>query len=53
MENGEMRVDTHTKIVLTIIAVALLVIAGKQYMTPHSVKAAGQFGNLQFAESGG
>ena len=48
-----MRADTCTKVVLIVIAIALVAIAGKQCVNPEtSVQATEQLGNLQFAALG-
>jgi hypothetical protein len=49
-----MRVDLYTKAVLTIIALALVLVAGNHYVHPATTASAqGSFVGLQFADSGG
>jgi hypothetical protein len=43
-----MKPDIYTKVVLTVIAVVLIVIAGNQYISPRvTARAAGQFSSVQ------
>jgi hypothetical protein len=49
-----MRIDLHTKAVLTLIALLLAAIVFKQYVSPDAVALAqGQFAGVQFAGPGG
>jgi hypothetical protein len=48
-----MRIDLYTKAVLTIIAIALAVIASNQIVSPRVASAQGTFAGLQFTGGGG
>jgi len=48
-----MRIDLYTKAVLTIIAIALAVIASNQFISPGGASAQGTFAGLQFSSAGG
>jgi hypothetical protein len=48
-----MRIDLYTKAVLTIIAIALAVLASNQFISPRVASAQGTFAGLQFSSAGG
>src|SRR5579863_9260399 len=52
-DNCSMRIDLYTKAVLTIIAIALAVIASNQFISPGGASAQGTFAGLQFSSAGG
>jgi hypothetical protein len=52
-DNCSMRIDLYTKAVLTIIAIALAVIASNQIVSPRVASAQGTFAGLQFTSGGG